>query len=112
VTARFAGSNPTRYTPHMRFDVRFSLAFVLLVPCVSLACVEKQESAPQQQQATPPPSPQSDPASGAPQKSKFEGMQIKKGTGIGMGAGNTPLATPPPPPPGSTAPTVSASASK
>jgi hypothetical protein len=90
----FAGAERTRYTRDMRFDVRFALPFALLVPCLALACTERQET---QQQA---PAPQPQPQSQTPQpttttKSKFEGMKIQKGVGMpGMGGAQTPTATP------------------
>ena len=109
---RFAGSRPTRYTRLMRFDVRLVLPFAFLVPCLSLACVERQEQAPQQQAPTPSPEPQATEAA----KPKFnpQGIPIKKGMGVqGMGIGQGPTASPPPPPPGSSAQNApSASASK
>ena len=93
--ARFAGSRGTRYTRAMRLRSIAVFASASVLSLVAFGCVEKQESAPQQQPAPPPQTVES-----APAKPKFDlkGIPIKKGVGMqGMMIGNGPVATPPPP---------------
>ena len=96
----FANALRTRYTRAMRFDLpRLALPFLLLVPSLSLACVEEQKQAPQQQPAPPP----QEPAQAPVNANKLKGMTMKKGPGLpgAIGVGQGPTASPPPPPPAS-----------
>lgn len=94
----------------MRFRSFALFAAVSGLSLAAFGCVERQESAPQQQQ------PAAQPAATTPTKPTFnpQGIPIKKGVGMqGLVVGNGPQATPPPQPASATAaPAPSGSASK